>query len=70
MNLIYQSAKISYFCQRMNAEGSLPIGTIALTFRLAARHFGRHWNTIERIYMKLKSKSVSVHINERTTVPT
>jgi transposase len=52
--------------QRMNAEGALPIGTIAE----AAKHFGRHWNSIERIYLKLKPKSVNAHIDEKTIVPT
>jgi DNA-binding transcriptional regulator YhcF (GntR family) len=52
--------------QRMKAEGSLPTGTI----NDAVKHFGRHWNTIERIYKKMISTSVierGAHIYEKTT---
>jgi DNA-binding transcriptional regulator YhcF (GntR family) len=45
--------------QRMNAEGSLPPGTI----KDAAQHFSRHQRTIERIYKELKPKTA----NERLT---
>jgi DNA-binding transcriptional regulator YhcF (GntR family) len=54
--------------QRMNAEGSLPTGTI----NDAAKHFGRNRRTIERIYKKMTSKSVNehgAHIDEKTIVP-
>jgi transposase len=61
---------ITFFLrQRMKTEGSLPTGTISD----AAKHFGRHWNTIERIYKKMIPKSVferGAHINEKTIVPT
>jgi DNA invertase Pin-like site-specific DNA recombinase len=48
---------VLYLRQRMNAEGSLPYGTI----NEAAKHFGRHRSTIKRIYKELKPK----FINER-----
>jgi DNA-binding transcriptional regulator YhcF (GntR family) len=44
--------------QRMNAEGSLPPGTI----KDAAQHFSRHQRTIERIYKELKPKSFKQRI--------
>jgi hypothetical protein len=47
-----------FLSQRMNPEGSLPTGTIAV----AARHFDLHRSIIDRIYMKIKPKSA----NERS----
>jgi transposase len=40
--------------QRMNVEGSLHLGTI----NEAAQHFGRHRDTIQRIYKELKPNSL------------
>jgi DNA-binding transcriptional regulator YhcF (GntR family) len=40
---------VSFLSQRMNADGSLPYGTI----NEATKHFDRHWITIQRIYKKM-----------------
>jgi hypothetical protein len=44
--------------QQMNAEGSLPYGTI----NDAAQHFGRHRSTISLIYKELKPKLVKKRV--------
>jgi DNA invertase Pin-like site-specific DNA recombinase len=49
---------VSFLRHRMNSEGSLHYGTIAV----AARHFDRHRSIIYRIYKKIKPKSA----NERS----
>jgi DNA-binding transcriptional regulator YhcF (GntR family) len=46
---------VSFLRQRMNAEGKVPYGTNIQ----AAKHFGRHENTISRIYNELKPKSLT-----------
>jgi hypothetical protein len=46
---------VLFLRQRMNAEGSLPHGTI----KEAAQHFDRHRDTIERIYKEWRAQSVS-----------
>jgi transposase len=49
---------VFFLRQRMNAEGSLPPGTI----KEAAQQFSRHRITIERIYNKLKPKSLKQRV--------
>jgi transposase len=52
--------------QRINAEGTVSTGTIYN----AARHFGRHWNTINRIFKNMIPNERGAHIDEKTIVPT
>jgi transposase len=49
---------VFFLRQRMNAEGSLPPGTI----KEAAQHFSRHRRTIERIYKEFKPKSLKQRV--------
>jgi hypothetical protein len=57
---------VSFLRQRLNAKGSLPQGTI----HEAAENFGRHRNTIKRIYIKMIPNERGAHIEEKNIVST